>query len=700
MREEKIHRNYTRIIVCCKTALLAVLLSCIFFEVSSHDLSGTDTIIVGLDYNYPPYEFLDINGEIAGFNVEITKEIAKNLNLKVEFRIGPWKQIRDAFREGEIHILNMYYSSERAKNYIYSVPHNIINHTIVARKGIDIPNNIDSLVKHTVVVEEGDIIHDILSQSGFEKQIVKVISYEEALQMVESGLADYAIVAKMIGRYYVMKNSLKNIVVSDNTMLSLDYCYAALPKNSKLVQDFSEGLRELKQTKKYGEIYSKWIDPLEDDSLTKKEIIKYLAFFLIPFLLIVVLGIVWTHTLRRKVAQRTSDLLAEIKSRKKIEKQLRKAKDKAEESERLKTAFLANMSHEVRTPMNGILGFTNLLKDTEITGEKQQEYIDLILKGGDRMLSTVNDIIEISKIETGQVKLSLVEVDALALITNLGTFFKPEADEKRIGLVCQQNISDSRLILKTDEAKLNSIFTNLLKNAIKYTDSGFVKLSYKKKKGHVRFSIKDTGIGISPERQEAIFNRFEQADINDTRAYEGSGLGLAITKSYLDMLGGKIWLKSEKGVGSTFYFTLPYSEIHSDIKLKDPVSLDRIKQPSEKKLNILIAEDDEVSYLHLSILLENSGYTVSRAKTGIEALAKFNTSEKYDLILMDLKMPDLNGYKTTRKIREIDKDVVIIAQTAFALIGDKEKALEAGCNDYISKPIVWPKLEKLLQKYF
>lgn len=257
--------------------------------------------------------------------------------------------------------------------------------------------------------------------------------------------------------------------------------------------------------------------------------------------------------LENKVRARTKDLLL--------------SKEKAEESERLKSAFLANMSHEIRTPMNGILGFSELLKDPKLSGEEQQRFIAIIEKSGARMLSTVDDIMEISRIEAGQMDVSLSTIDVVDEIKSLYEFFKPEANQKGVELFLKIDEQRRGCKIETDPVKLNSILTNLIKNAIKYTDVGSIEIACSTEDGSILYSIRDTGIGIPEGRIDAIFNRFEQADIGDKHARQGSGIGLAITKSYVEMLGGKIWVnswvgneKDDMGSGSIFYFTLPFEQ--------------------------------------------------------------------------------------------------------------------------------------------
>ncbi|PLX05311.1 MAG: hypothetical protein C0595_00075, partial [Marinilabiliales bacterium] len=380
------------------------------------------------------------------------------------------------------------------------------------------------------------------------------------------------------------------------------------------------------------------------------------------------------------------------------ERELIKAKEKAEESDRLKSAFLANMSHEIRTPMNGILGFTSLLQEANLSAKNQKDYINIIKKSGDRLLNTVNDIIEISKIESGDINVTKSKVDIIGHLDTQVTFFRPEAKKKNIDIIMQNNIDGNELTINTDKNKLSSIFSNLIKNAIKYTNEGTINVGLKIENNQILFSCQDTGIGIPESRQEAIFNRFEQADIEDKQVHEGSGLGLAIVKSYVEILDGKIWVESDVGKGSTFYVYLPFKQE----KKKKQTIIQEAKSfvSGIKNINILVVEDDEISSMHLSAILEGKVKNYISAENGIEAINACKNNSGIDLILMDIKMPVMDCFEATKKIREFNKDVIIIAQTAYALEGDKGKALEAGCNDYISKPINKEKLFELINKYF
>ena len=374
------------------------------------------------------------------------------------------------------------------------------------------------------------------------------------------------------------------------------------------------------------------------------------------------------------------------------------AKEKAEESDRLKSAFLANMSHEIRTPMNGILGFTELLKEPQLTGETRQTYISIIEKSGTRMLNIINDIISISKIESGQMELKLSEANINEQIDYIYSFFKHEIEQKGIQFIVHKQLDDKESVISSDREKLYAILTNLVKNAIKFTNKGVIEVGYEKINNIIKFYVKDSGAGIPKSQKDIIFERFRQGSELLTRNYEGAGLGLSISKAYVEMLGGKIWVESIMDKGSTFYFTIPYDKDADRTEECYNTPFDDKK--TIKKLKILIAEDDESSKILISIAVKSLGREIIKVDNGVDAVNACRNNPDIDLILMDNKMPLMDGYEATRQIRTFNKSVVIIAQTAFALAGDKEKAISAGCNDYISKLFNQRVLVEKISKYF
>jgi len=388
----------------------------------------------------------------------------------------------------------------------------------------------------------------------------------------------------------------------------------------------------------------------------------------------------------------------ETTERMRAEENLKRALEKAQESDCLKSAFLANMSHEIRTPMNGILGFIELLNTPELSDEKKQEFTKIIKKSSDRLLNTINDLIDISKIEAKQVGISNSEVNVNELLKELYDFFTPAIEAKGLSLISLPVSAKNQTTVFTDDDKLHGILRNLVNNAIKHTDKGSISYGYTLKDKYIEFFVKDTGIGVAKNRHKAIFDRFVQADIEDARAFEGSGLGLAIAKAYVEMMGGKIWLESEEGKGTEFFFTIPYkNNINKEIDSKSKTAKNTYIKKTFKDMTVLIADDDNITSLYYDAILQSKFQKIIYVKNGKEAIEAVKNNSDIDIILMDIKMPKIDGYEATQKIRTFNKDIIIISQTAYALEGEKEKAFKAGCDDYLSKPINEEKLFKTIE---
>ncbi|MDD2563893.1 MAG: ATP-binding protein [Salinivirgaceae bacterium] len=396
-----------------------------------------------------------------------------------------------------------------------------------------------------------------------------------------------------------------------------------------------------------------------------------------------------------------NNMLAQIESRDRIrteyEIQLTKAKTKAEEADKLKTSFLTNMSHELRTPMNAILGFSSLLLEEETPCGQYKSFIEIINESGNTLLNLVDDILDISKIEAGQIDIKKEDTNIHRLLEELLLSFNEIKHQKKAGeiaLFLENNRNCKNLIL-TDPYRLRQILMNLLGNALKFTDVGNISFGIESiTKQKVTFYVTDTGIGISSEQIPLIFERFRKIDNEKNRLFRGAGLGLAITKKLVELLDGEIWLESQLGIGSTFRFSIP--NVISDSKEITNNLVKRSFADTTKRLNILIAEDESNNYKYLYQLLFKYNVNISWAKNGQEAINLCNIKD-FDVILMDIKMPIVDGYKATKIIKATFPTIKIIAQTAYAGKTELEKVLEAGCDDYIVKPI---NPNKLISKLF
>lgn len=383
--------------------------------------------------------------------------------------------------------------------------------------------------------------------------------------------------------------------------------------------------------------------------------------------------------------------LENIHSRIQREDNLTKAKEQAEAQEKIKSSFLANMSHEIRTPMNSIIGFSDLIQRSKDEEEKQQ-YLDIIKSSGQFLLNIINDIIDISKIESGLLDIKVQRVQINDLINELSDIYRSDSrTSKDVEIKTVLPLQNGDAVILSDSTRIRQVLSNLLDNAIKYTSKGCIEIGYElisKKKGdkvpHLRFFVKDTGIGIPKQDLELIFDRYHQVREGDES--KGSGLGLTIVDALVKKLGGGMKVKSQVGKGSEFSFEIAYLQ-RSSTKNIQHESSEESETPELRGRHILIAEDVDANYRFVSAIMRKTHAKLSWVKNGKEAVEFILENENIDLILMDLRMPLMDGYKASEHIKALHPEIPIIALTAFAVEGDMEKALEAGCDDYLSKPI-------------
>ena len=389
--------------------------------------------------------------------------------------------------------------------------------------------------------------------------------------------------------------------------------------------------------------------------------------------------------------------------RKQIDNELVKAKVDAEESDRLKSAFLANMSHEVRTPLNGILGIAQVMLKSETLAPNIRNDVKMIVESGSSLLSLIEDIMDVSKIEAGQLKIKYKPFLLNELMDQLYSIFLAHpvylhrnVGQKSIELKCDK--PNENITIISDPTRLQQIFVNLIGNALKFTQKGFVHYGYKIKNDEITFFVIDSGIGIPEDKTEQVFERFIQVDNTLTRKFSGSGLGLAISKGLINLLNGKIWCESSLGKGSCFYFTIPY---HPTTMLdSDNLPQKKISEEYDwSEHTALIVEDDIVNYKVIMAMLRNTKINVIHADNGLKAIEYVHLYPQIDIILMDIHLPEMSGLDATAKIKEINCKLPVIAQTANAMSDDKDKCIEAGCVDYISKPIDMNELFEKISKY-
>ncbi len=409
-------------------------------------------------------------------------------------------------------------------------------------------------------------------------------------------------------------------------------------------------------------------------------------------------------TARNESEDLNEELADEIEQRKRVEKELQKAKEAAETASKTKSEFLANMSHEIRTPMNGILGTLQLLQSTEMS-ESQKEYVKIAYSSGESLLSLLNDILDFSKIEAGKLELELIPFRVRSVVKELVVLLKQKADERQVKLISDLD-EDLPEYIKGDSVRIRQVLANLMTNAIKFTENGEVRVCVSvmekdDKIARLKFEVVDTGIGIAEEVQRKLFNSFTQADGSTTRKYGGTGLGLAIVRQLVTLMRGRLGVESEAGKGSNFWVEIAFEIASGDmLEEKEPV----VEVEKQLQGMALLVEDNPVNQVVAKKMLEKLGMQYEVVSNGVEAIERLSQPHEFKLVLMDCQMPVMDGYEATQKLREYEAAsdlprLPVIAMTANAMEGDKDKCLEAGMDDYVAKPVKQQALKSALEKY-
>ena len=655
-------------------------------------------IMVSTDY--PPYNFINEKGELDGFNIEILKAIQKLYNVEINVTGTDWKTVNALLSEGKIHAAaGVHYYGVPDENYNYTRSVIRTSHCFLYNRKFH--SKISSDIIRTVhepliVMWQNDVLIHYIRSINPNARFVYVKNYEELLNELERSDVTCAFSQKISGMYYAKKMNKTHLLNGNEELLERNMGFKISKSQPELTQILNNGLEVIISNGEYQKIYDRWIEDYNTRGNSWIHLVRYfiIAGFFISFVILVLL--VFNYFLHVRVKNKTKDLQHQLQLNKKITEELEKQKFKAEESDRMKSAFLANMSHEIRTPMNGIIGFTELLKSHDYAADEQKNFIEIIQQSGDRMLTTINNIIDISKIDSGLESIQIRETNIGKIIDELFMFFEPQAKRKGIELILEQKVINSNRTFYSDNYKLNSILTNLIKNAIKFTLNGYVRIGYTITDNIFSFYVSDTGIGIEKDKQKLIFNHFVQADSTISTRFEGSGLGLSICYEYVKMLNGEIGLESEINRGSTFTISIPNHVQTESVNPKPETGVKKKKPVIPAGLKIIVAEDDKTSFYYLKYILEELSAEIFHATTGFQAIELLEKNPDTDLILMDSKMPELDGMEAVKRIRKFNQKIFIIAQTAYVHDDFKAKTIDAGCNVFIEKPVSKSKLLDLI----
>ncbi|WP_378172045.1 response regulator [Aquimarina sp. SS2-1] len=671
------------VLICLITGITSCSDTTILNTSEKQWLQEQEAINVAVYPYYPPYQFLNKNDSIDGILVDHLGLIENKIDYtfrKVYYT--SWTQLLEDTKNKKIDIVLEMQKTKERQNYLnfytefFETPF-----VLVVRKDYDSTFNLNDFKNQTVSAPEGYSIDDYLQKTYPDLNIKNYPDDISCLRSVQEGSSDAFVGGKALVNYLIKSEGLNNLKVA--TEINYDYVpsMAVRKENKTLNTIISKATRSVSDKEKQ-EILNNWLFK------TVQPFYKKAKFWIISSIIVFAAFasiVLIQFYLKFKIKQKTRELQV--------------AKDKAEESNRIKTNFIQNISHEIRTPMNGIMGFSELLKSDSLTPEERKEYTEIIINSGKDLITSVDDILEISALETKQSTLRFTETNVHKLLTELESEYYQRASNKNLALHFENKIPEEKSTIITDKTKLHKILSNLIDNGIKFSNTGSVAIFSYLVDDFIHISVKDTGIGIKQKDQDIIFKSFSQSEKEISKNFGGLGLGLAIAKKYTDLIGGNISFVSKENEGSTFLLKIPYTEMQ-----ENPESPTDLQESSKKEKHVvLIAEDGEINYLFLKTVLTKMAdfeFVIYRAENGKEAVDICTGNEKIDLVLMDIKMPIMDGYDATRRIKKLRPNLPVVAQTAYSTEEDIEKALAAGCDDFLAKPVDRKILRPILDKYF
>jgi len=527
--------------------------------------SDDKTVVrIECDNAYPPFQFLDDEGRPAGFDIDLMKALALVMGMKTRIETSPWYEMINDLQNNEADLIpGMYVRPDRLRNYEFSTPILVSFHAFFVRKDGKVKSYNDILSASDtlrVIIYNSQVLKDYLEKLNKEIKLTYVEDEVLGLQLLSSGKCDAMLLPKRVGWYLVDKYKLSNLKQVGLPVLPRDYVMAAKKGNTEIIMKINQGLSILQETGEYDRIYKKWFGKYETDNKLTTWFRIALAIIGVVLLILIII-MLSNYLLRKQVNKQTVELNRKIDELAHAQDLLKEEKEKAVRTDRLKSAFLANMSHEIRTPMNAIIGFSELLADQDLTQNERDYYAGLININTGTLLNLINDIIDISKIEAHELTLRVEPIDPHNILTDMLPVFQNElhAKHKEQLVLSYEPASYTRdIIITVDPHRFRQIITNLVVNAVKFTTEGYISFGFLMPEDNmVKFFVRDSGSGISKENQTVIFDRFQQLEQGRQYRQQGAGLGLSITKGLIELMGGTLWLESEAGKGSTFWFTLP-----------------------------------------------------------------------------------------------------------------------------------------------
>jgi len=655
-------------------------------------------IKVGGDHNYPPYEFINANGQPDGFNIDLVRAIAKHQGINIDIQLGPWSEMVKGLKDGSIDMLpGMFYSSQRDQQFNFSAPHTLVSHVIVSRKSAPEIDNLAQLKGINVAVQRGDIMHDKARELGYTDNLVLAQGQEECFDLVAYGDVDYALMSRLSALYWIKHSGAPNLRLSEQSVVTPEYCFATAPENQYLLQTFDHGMSELKATGTYRQIRQKWLEPLGEEGIDRQTLVKYSIFIAGPIFALLSLSLLWTYTLRKRVGQQTLALQAQINERLKAEEKLHQ-KFKMEAI----GIMAGGIAHNFNNNLAIILASLDLALHERSNADKAERLLTNARTATLRSRDLVQQILTYShrgSTEKKALDLSTVVKETVSLARST----IPTSVEIEL-YIAPDALSASTY---ANEGQIQEAILNLCNNAVHAMDEkGEIEISldsvwaeenimpapYECEAGRfLRLMIRDNGCGMNQDLLDKIFDPF----FTTKGVGQGTGMGLATVQGMIKQHGGFVNVTSQPGVGSTFelYFPQMDSPAEAESETKENT------QQLGGKEKILVVDDEEILAELLHEQLDSLGYEVTSITSSTEAAKLFFANpDHFDLVISDQTMPELTGVEMLIQLKQIRPDIRSIICTGHSSKIDEQKSSELHIDAYLRKPVELPELDKTVRE--